>query len=102
MIKRDTILVDRVTDGEKCGYDCRFDLGWDRCELFRQNIRRQGEVSRCPACLSTPPAVALTEEMENVLRGVAAMMKLDWNTRQSHDAVDVLRAALPTIFGGEE
>jgi len=69
----DHILIERVTDGERCGEDCpcKFTNRVDEsaCILGGQELSAEYAESaggliyyRCPSCLSTSSAPALTAE----------------------------------------
>lgn len=66
----DSILVKRVTDGERCSSKCRgYDWDADECSYFDQPLQYDGGPHlRCPSCLATPSAPALTAEHQRTIR----------------------------------
>jgi hypothetical protein len=94
---KDHILVPREYEGERCGTQCAgYSYCTDYCCAFSQPIHGCGKpyAVRCPACLSAPAAVVLTEEMRGVLLGVVGIME----TCGMHGPLPAIRAAFPTIF----
>lgn len=62
----DKIIVERETCGALCGRHCKYvDDDNAGCALFDAPMvwHSEGRYKRCPACLSTPSARVLTEEM---------------------------------------
>jgi len=68
----DRILVERVTDGERCSSECRgYNWGADLCIYFEANLQYDnGPHLRCPSCLSTPSAPALTAGQVEAVKDV--------------------------------
>lgn len=109
---RDMILVERVTDGERCQYvganpgyptegrkGCPFLIACDEevvehyalhtyyfCMTFQERLLSSFtktpcrlEITRCPACLATPSAVVLTDEMVEAVTYCASGVDLAYN-----------------------
>ena len=100
---RDMILVERVTDGERCGY-CAHPIvdseGWN-CGVFGAALKyNEHGFLRCAACLATPSAVVLTAEMIEAVNRILARRDGDGVTTSGIETdFDALRAAFPQVEG---
>jgi hypothetical protein len=112
--KRDYIVVERVTNGEMCGYECgglnQDEDGDSYCTYFdldpiynEQNGAPDGGgdriYTRCQACLSAPSAVVLTPKMVKAVKTAYETLRLGGHVRSKKR---VREAFTPSIFGGDK
>lgn len=93
---RDMILVERVTDGERCepcplrSLRGNYETLW--CPVFDCDVDNG---KRCADCLATPSAVVLTPEMMGAVEEAAEMFE----DQEWPNYAQKLRAAFPQIEG---
>lgn len=101
---RDMILVERVTDGERCGGECQHvEYEFSTCTAFDEPRHiaqfvdgdKSASFKRCKTCLATPSAVVLTAEMEEAVKRAAVFIK-HYGCQDDYHA---LRAAFQNIVG---